>query len=111
MRNHLGTAALGVATALIVWALTEWLNLLPLPWSVASGIVAGVLVAGVAFLILRRRDPASHRVASGIRAGGSVRIEDVTSTTRGSATESSEVASDVRSKADVDISKVRDERS
>ncbi len=108
MRTHLGTAALGIAATLLVWAITEWLDLFPLPWSVVTGVVAGLLVAGLALLILRRRDPASRRIATGIRAGGNVRIHDVTATTNRTEIGSSDTASDVRARGDVDISSIQD---
>lgn len=109
MSRHLGSVALGLATGVLGWVITTVLGLLAMPWSIVAGAVIGIVVTTVAILILDRdREPKTHRVVSGLRSGGSVRISNVGVTTRPGVDRTIDVVSDIRSAGDIDITRVQD---
>lgn len=109
MRRHLGSVALGLAVGILGWVITTTLGLLAMPWSILAGAVIGIIVTAGAILILNRnREPGTHRVVSGLRSGGRVRVSDVEVTTKTGSDRTVDVVSDIRSAGDMDISRVQD---
>jgi len=111
MRTQLGSAVLAISVGAIVWAITTSLGLLETPWSIMVAVLIGLLVGTVGYVILRRREPAHRRVASGIRAKRNVTVEDVQTSSSMMGRASSDVASDIHSGGDVNVRRVRDEQS
>lgn len=109
MSKHLGSVALGLAIGVLGWVITTGLGLLAMPWSIVAGAVIGIVVTTIAILILNRnREPGTHRVVSGLRSGGRVRISDVEVTTKPGSDRTADVVSDIRSARDMDITRVQD---
>ncbi|WP_431779494.1 hypothetical protein [Microbacterium aurantiacum] len=107
MKAQLLAGAISFAVAVLSWGVTTALGWLDPVWRVVVAVGLAALVALIVVLIARRRatDPTSTRVASGIRARGGVRVSGakVSSSRDG---RSIELASDIRSGKDVDIENI-----